>query len=103
MSRSRAVATYEGTLQTAFKEVADALATRGTIDEQLSAQTAKARSAATAQRLSDARYRAGIDSFLNTLDAQRTSYTARQALVQTRLARASNLVTLYRTLGGGLN
>jgi multidrug efflux system outer membrane protein len=98
-----AVATYEGALQTAFREVADALATRGTIGEQLSAQTAKAQAAATAQRLSDARYRAGIDSFLNTLDAQRTSYAARQTLVQTRLARATNLVTLYRTLGGGLN
>lgn len=98
-----AVATYEGTLQTAFREVADALATRGTIGEQLSAQTARAQAAATAQRLSDARYRAGIDSFLNTLDAQRTSYAARQTLVQTRLARATNLVTLYRTLGGGLN
>lgn len=98
-----AVATYEGTLQTAFREVADALATRGTIDEQLSAQTARAQAAATAVRLSDARYRAGIDSFLNTLDAQRTSYAARQTLVQTRLARATNLVTLYRTLGGGLN
>lgn len=98
-----AVATYEGTLQTAFREVADALATRGTIDEQLSAQTARAQAATTAVRLSDARYRAGIDSFLNTLDAQRTSYAARQTLVQTRLARATNLVTLYRTLGGGLN
>ncbi|WP_235530353.1 efflux transporter outer membrane subunit [Sphingomonas sp. Leaf62] len=98
-----AVATYEGTLQTAFREVADALATRGTIGEQLSAQTARARAAATAERLSDARYRAGIDSFLNTLDAQRTSYAARQTLVQTRLAQATNLVTLYRTLGGGLN
>lgn len=98
-----AVATYEGTLQTAFREVADALATRGTIGEQLSAQTARAQAAATAERLSDARYRAGVDSFLNTLDAQRTGYAARQTLVQTRLARATNLVTLYRTLGGGLN
>jgi multidrug efflux system outer membrane protein len=98
-----AVATYEDTLQTAFREVADALATRGTIGEQLSAQTARAAAAATAERLSDARYRAGVDSFLNTLDAQRTSYAARQTLVQTRLTRATNLVTLYRTLGGGLN
>lgn len=98
-----AVATYEDTLQTAFREVADALATRGTIGEQLSAQTARAAAANTASRLSDARYRAGIDSFLTTLDAQRTSYAARQTLVQTRLTRATNLVTLYRTLGGGLN
>lgn len=98
-----AVATYEDTLQTAFREVADALATRGTIGERLSAQTARAAAATTAARLSDARYRAGIDSFLTTLDSQRTSYAARQTLVQTRLARATNLVTLYRTLGGGLN
>ncbi|MEP9400599.1 efflux transporter outer membrane subunit [Sphingomonas sp. VNH70] len=98
-----AVATYEDTLQTAFREVADALATRGTIGERLSAQNARATAAITAARLSDARYRAGIDSFLTTLDAQRTSYAARQTLVQTRLARATNLVTLYRTLGGGLN
>ncbi len=51
----------------------------------------------------DARFRAGVDSFLTTLDAQRTAYAAEQSLVTTRLTRASNLVTLYRTLGGGLN
>jgi outer membrane protein, multidrug efflux system len=56
-----------------------------------------------AATLAEARYQNGIDSFLTTLDAQRTLYTARQSLVTTRLARGTNLVTLYRTLGGGLS
>lgn len=98
-----AVATYEKTLQAAFRDVADALATRGTIDEQLSARTARAESAGVAARLSDARYRAGVESFLTTLDAQRTAYGARRDLVVTRLNRSINLVTVYRALGGGLN
>lgn len=100
--RSAAVATYEKTIQTAFREVADALAQRGTIGEQVSAQRARADAAAVAARLSDARYRAGVDSFLTALDAERTRYAAQQQLVTTRLAQATNLVTLYRTLGGGL-
>lgn len=98
-----AIATYERTLQTAFREVADALATRGTMTEQLSARSDRANAARIAARLSDARYRAGVDSFLTSLDAQRTAYVAEQDLVTTRAARATNLVTLYRTLGGGLN
>ena len=97
-----AVATYEKTVQTAFREVADALAQRGTIDEQIAAQTARANAADVAFRISDARYRAGVDSFLTTLDSQRNLYTAQQQLVSTRLSRGSNLVELYRSLGGGL-
>jgi multidrug efflux system outer membrane protein len=102
-SQEAAVATYEKTIQTAFREVADALAQRGTIDEQVSAQTARVNAAQVAAKLSDARYRAGVDSFLTSLDAQRTAYAAEQQLVTTRTARASNLVELYRALGGGLN
>ncbi len=98
-----AVATYEKTVQTAFREVADALAQRGTIDEQIAAQTARAEAANVAFRISDARYRAGVDSFLTTLDSQRNLYTAQQQLVSTRLSRGSNLVELYRSLGGGLD
>jgi outer membrane protein, multidrug efflux system len=89
-----AVATYEKTLQTAFREVADA---------QIGARTRRASAAEISARLSDARYRAGVDSFLTSLDAQRTAYSARRDLVTTRLARATNLVTLYRVLGGGLS
>jgi multidrug efflux system outer membrane protein len=102
-SQEAAVATYEKTIQTAFREVADALAQRGTIDEQVSAQTTRVNAAQVAAKLSDARYRAGVDSFLTSLDAQRTAYAAEQQLVTTRTARASNLVELYRALGGGLN
>jgi multidrug efflux system outer membrane protein len=102
-SRDVAIATYERTLQTAFREVADALAQRGTISEQLGARERRANAAGVAARLADARYRAGVDSFLTSLDSQRTSYAADLDLTQTRLTQATNLVTLYRTLGGGLN
>lgn len=97
-----AVSTYEKAVQTAFREVADALAQRGTIDEQLSAQSARVNAATAALRISEARYRAGVESFLTTLDSQRTAYSAQQQLVTTRLNRESNLVELYRSLGGGL-
>jgi multidrug efflux system outer membrane protein len=102
-SRDAAVATYEKAVQTAFREVSDALATRGTIGEQLAARTAGTSAADRAAILSAARYRNGIDSFLTTLDAQRTLYAAQQSLVTTRLQRETNLVTLYQTLGGGLS
>ena len=101
-SQQVAVATYERSIQTAFREVADALAQRGTIGEQVAAQGARANAASVAARLSDARYRAGVDSFLTSLDAQRTAYSAQQQLVTTRLTQANNLIELYRSLGGGL-
>lgn len=102
-SRDAALARYEGAIQTAFREVADALARRGTIEDSVRAQTALEANAATAYRLTQLRYDAGIANFLEPLDAQRTLYTARQSLVSARLTRASNMVELYRTLGGGLN
>ena len=95
-----AVATYERTIQTAFREVADALARRGTITDQLAAQERQAAAAADSYRLSDARYRGGIDTFLATLVTQRTLYQAQRSLTATRLTEAANKVTLYRTLGG---
>jgi multidrug efflux system outer membrane protein len=101
-AKQAAIATYERSVQTAFREVSDALATRGTIGEQIAARTAGADAAAKAAQLSGARYSNGIDSFLTTLDAQRTLYAAQQSLVTTRLQRETNLVTLYQTLGGGL-
>jgi multidrug efflux system outer membrane protein len=102
-NRQVAVSSYERTIQVAFREVADALAQRGTIDRQVAAQTQRAESAQVAARLSDARYRAGVESFLTALDAQRTAYAAQQQLVTTRLTRSNNLVELYRSLGGGLS
>lgn len=98
--RDAALATYEGAIQTAFREVADALARRGTIGDQLRADTSLVAAAQDTARLTEARYRGGIDPFLSDLDAQRSLYAARRTLVTTQLIRATNLVTLYRTLGG---
>ena len=82
---------------------ADALARRGTMTQQMEAQTSLRDSARVAYTLSEARFRAGVDSFLTTLDSQRTLYTAEQSLLATRLTRATNMVELYRAMGGGLN
>jgi multidrug efflux system outer membrane protein len=98
--RDLAVAQYQQAIQTAFREVSDALARRGTINDQMNAQTALFTAANDEYTLDVARYRQGIDPYLNTLVAQRTLYQARQSLTSTRLIRADNLVTLYRTLGG---
>ncbi len=100
--RDGMIAQYEKTLQTAFREVADALARRGTIDDQLTAQRALAENATASYRLSEARFRAGIDGFLSTLDSQRAQYSAEQELIGVRLIRETNAVELYRALGGGL-
>ncbi|HEX7876695.1 MAG TPA: efflux transporter outer membrane subunit [Sphingobium sp.] len=96
------LATYEKSVQTGFREVADALARRGTMTAQLEAQTSLRDSARVGYRLSEARFRAGIDPFLTTLDAQRTLYSAEQGLLATRLTRAANMIELYRATGGGL-
>ncbi|KQN15944.1 efflux transporter outer membrane subunit [Sphingomonas aurantiaca] len=98
--RDAALATYEKTIQTAFQETADALARQGTIADQLKANQNFSAAALDTYRLSDARYRGGIDTFLNSLDAQRSLYTAQRNLVATQLVGASNRVTLYRVLGG---
>ena len=101
-SRDIAVATYDKTVQTAFKDVADALAVRATIDMRLGA-TEKAASAAGANlKLEQARYDRGVDSYLDQLDAERTDYSAQQAAISVRLLRDANLVTLYGALGGGV-
>lgn len=98
--RQLAVAQYQLAIQTAFREVSDGLARRGTINAQLTAQNNLVSDATDELALSTARYQEGIDPFLNTLLAQRTLYAARQTLASARLTRADNLVTLYRTLGG---
>ena len=95
-----ALASYERAIQTAFREVGDAMARRGTITEELAAQQRFATAAADSYQLAEARYRGGIDTFLASLDAQRSLYAAQQLVVQTQLVKATNLVTLYRTLGG---
>ena len=97
------VATYEKSVQSGFREVADALARRATMADELEAQVSLRDAARSAYRLSDARFRAGVDGFLVTLDSQRTVYSAEQSLIAARLNRATNMVEIYRAIGGGLN
>jgi multidrug efflux system outer membrane protein len=102
LARDTALAQYEKSIQIAFREVADALAARQTLDEQLAAQHALVAASTVAYRLEDMRYRGGVDSYLSALDAQRALYSAQQQLQNVRLTRLQNLVTLYKALGGGL-
>src|SRR3569623_1684780 len=97
------VAAYELAIQTAFREVSDALATRATIDEALAAQTALVDASQKAFELSEANYKAGIDTFLTTLVTQRTLYAAKSSLVETQLAALGNRVSLFRVRGGVLD
>lgn len=95
-----AVARYEKAIQSAFREVADALAQRGTLDERVESQTALAEAASRSYRIHEARYQKGAESYLNALVSQRTLYAAQQSLISVRLAKATNQVTLYKVLGG---
>ncbi|WP_163835637.1 efflux transporter outer membrane subunit [Spartinivicinus ruber] len=101
VKRDIAVAEYEKTIQTAFKEVADVLAVRGSLDERLKAQKALVKANSQSYILSNARYRNGLDSYLDALDSQRQLYSAQQALIQLQLTEYSNRVTLFKVLGGG--
>jgi multidrug efflux system outer membrane protein len=95
------VASYEKAIQTAFKEVANALAGRATYVDQVESDREYVSASTHYDELAQARYRAGTDSFLVLLDAERTLYTARQQLINDRFAELSNLITLYKALGGG--
>lgn len=101
VDRSIGVAQYEKAIQSAFREVADALAQRGTLGDQLTAQQALVDSNADSYRLSTTRFERGVDSYLEVLDSQRSLYTAQQGLISTRLSRLANMATLYKVLGGG--
>ncbi|HVI51230.1 MAG TPA: efflux transporter outer membrane subunit [Candidatus Sulfotelmatobacter sp.] len=100
-SRDIAVAHYEKAIQTAFREVSDGLAARGTLLSQMNAQASLVAATESSYRLSEARYRQGVDSYLNVLDAERSLFTAQQDLIQIQVQRLGNLVTLYKVLGGG--
>ncbi len=100
-ARDIAIAQYEKAIQTAFREVADALAGSATLGDQLSAQQLQATAEAERFRLAELRYRNGVASFLDVLDAQRSLFATQQALAQTRLAQQQNQVNLYKALGGG--
>jgi multidrug efflux system outer membrane protein len=93
------LAQYEGAIQTAFQEVADALARDGTIDAQQAAQRGLVTASSQAYDLAEQRYRAGIDTFLAALTSQRSLYSARQSAIATDLALLSNRIRLYRVIG----
>lgn len=98
-ARDIAVAQYEQAIQSAFADVNSALAVRARIDERLDAQAAAAAAAQRSLDLSQARYKAGADSYLSLMTAQRTLYSAQSALISLRALKASNLVALYAALG----
>jgi outer membrane protein, multidrug efflux system len=97
------IAQYEKTIQTAFREVADALAGRTTYVDQVRAQQQLVDAAADSVRLSTMLFRAGVSNYLPLLTAQQTLYSAQQTLLSLKQAQLTNLVTLYKALGGGWN
>jgi multidrug efflux system outer membrane protein len=96
-----ALAQYEKAIQTAFREVSDALAVLGTVDEQVSAQQSLVDALARTYHLSNVRYTRGIDSYLGVLDAQRFLRAAQVVLIAIRQGKLANQVRLYAVLGGG--
>ncbi|GJC04282.1 efflux transporter outer membrane subunit [Aeromonas hydrophila] len=101
VSTKQAVASYEKSIQTAFKEVADTLGAQADYQQQLQAQQALVEANQTYFKLAEVRYEKGVDSYLTRLDAQRSLFSAKQGLVSTRLAQLSNQVALYKAVGGG--
>jgi multidrug efflux system outer membrane protein len=101
IEKNVSIAQYELAIQTAFREVSDALSARGTYLDQRQAQEALVAADTEAYRLAEMRFRSGVDSYLSTLDAQRSLYAAAQGLVTVRQAELANQVTLYKALGGG--
>ena len=101
LARDIAVAQYEKAIQTGFREVADALAGRATLGEQLRAQNAQLAAEQTRMQLTDLRFKHGASNAFDVLDAQRSLFAVQQAAVQVQAQQAQNLVTLYKVLGGG--
>ncbi|MGL6286177.1 efflux transporter outer membrane subunit [Aeromonas hydrophila] len=101
VSTRQAVASYEKSIQTAFKEVADTLGAQADYQQQLQAQQALVEANQTYFKLAEVRYEKGVDSYLTRLDAQRSLFSAKQGLISTRLAQLSNQIALYKAAGGG--
>lgn len=101
VDRDIAIAQYEKTIQNAFREVADALAQKNTIDELVAAQKSLTDATSENYQLSRARFDKGVDSYLAVLDSQRSLYGAKQNLITARMTSLANQVTLYKVLGGG--
>ncbi|WP_336335217.1 efflux transporter outer membrane subunit [Pseudomonas putida] len=95
------VANYQKAIQVAFQEVADGLAARRELDNQVTAQALLVKANTRSYSLAEQRYETGVDTYLNSLDAQRNLFASQQELVSTQLARSQNLIALYKALGGG--
>lgn len=95
------VANYQKAIQTAFREVSDGLVAKSYLDVQIDAEHKRVLANRKSYALADNRYRQGVDTFLNSLDAQRNLFSAEQDLVTIKLARINNLISLYKALGGG--
>jgi len=95
------VANYQKAIQTAFREVADSLAVRATVEVQLDAGDARVKAEQRRYELAEARFRQGVDSYLTVLSAQQDLYNAQQSLIQSQYSRLFNLINLYQALGGG--
>ncbi len=95
------VANYQKAIQVAFREVADSLVARDSLDTQVLAETRLVQANRRNYELADSRYKEGVDTYLNSLDAQRNLFSSQQSLVTTKLSRINNLVSLYKALGGG--
>jgi multidrug efflux system outer membrane protein len=102
VERSIEVANYEKTVQSAFREVSDALVAQTPLDAQVAAVQAQVEAEQARYRLTELRYKNGTDSYLAVLLAQEDLYTAQQNLIATRVTRLTNTVTLYKALGGGI-
>lgn len=100
-AQKAALAQYESAVQSAFREVADALATEGTVEAELKAREELAAATQKSYDLAQERYESGADSYLELLDSQRTNFSAQQNLISTRLSRVNSLITLYKVMGGG--
>jgi multidrug efflux system outer membrane protein len=101
ISRRIEVAQYEKAIQSAFREVADALAAKTTLDRQIQAETSVVAAEQKRYQLAEMRYRSGVENYLTVLSAQQDLYSSQQQLLQLQLSRLSNLITLYKSLGGG--
>lgn len=101
VQRDIAVASYEKAIQSAFRDVSDALAQRSTITEQVEATKSLRDVSQESYNISSVRYEIGVDSFMNVLDAQRTLFSAQQAYIDSLLMREVNSIDLYKALGGG--
>ena len=99
--KDAAVAAYEGSIQTAFREVADALAATDTLRREEAARRALANTSNETLKLAKARYEGGVDSHLRYLDAQRNAFLNDSTLIETSTQRQLALVDLFRALGGG--